>query len=58
MLYRIDNSFVIIDGDKVSHDVLKLDDVKNKIKIEFGNVFDNHFNVDRKKLRSIVFNAP
>ena len=56
MLYSIDNSFVIIDGDKVSHDVLKLDDVKNKIKIEFGNVFDNNFNVDRTKLRSIVFN--
>ena len=28
MLYSIDNSFVIIDGDKVSPDVLKLDDVK------------------------------
>ena len=56
MLYSIDNSFVIIDGDKVSHDVLKIDDVKNKIKIEFGNVFDNNFNIDRQKLRSIVFN--
>lgn len=56
ILYSIDNSFVIIDGDKVSHDVLKLDDVKNKIKVEFGNVFDNNFNVDRTKLRSIVFN--
>ena len=58
MLYSIDNSFVIIDGDKVSHDVLKIDDVKNKIKIEFGNVFDNNFNIDRQKLRSIVFNEP
>lgn len=56
MLYSIDNSFVIIDGDKVSHDVLKINDVKNKIKIEFGNVFDNNFNIDRQKLRSIVFN--
>ena len=27
-----------------------------KIKIEFGNVFDNNFNVDRTKIRSIVFN--
>ena len=58
MLYSIDNSFVIIDGDKVSHDVLKINDVKNKIKIEFGNVFDNNFNIDRQKLRSIVFNEP
>ena len=56
MLYSIDNSFVIIDGDKVSHDVLKIDDVKNKIKLEFGNVFDINFNIDRQKLRSIVFN--
>ncbi len=48
----------VIDADKIVHELLKREDVKEKIKEAFGDVFDNKGEVDRKKLASIVFNNP
>ncbi len=48
----------VIDADKVVHELLKREDVKEKIREAFGDVFDSKGEVDRKKLASIVFNNP
>ncbi len=48
----------VIDADKIVHELLKRDDVKEKIREAFGDVFDSKGEVDRKKLASIVFNNP
>ncbi|WP_457642924.1 dephospho-CoA kinase [Persephonella sp.] len=46
----------LIDADKVVHSLLKRPDIKEKIKEEFGNVFTESGEVDKKKLAQIVFN--
>ena len=48
----------VIDADKIVHELLKREDVKEKIREAFGDVFDSKGEVDRKKLASIVFNNP
>ncbi len=45
--------FSIIDGDRISHDVL--DERKDDIRKAFGNVFSEDGKVDRKRLSAIVF---
>ncbi len=46
----------VIDMDKLAHQVLKNENIKNRIRGEFGDVFDKDGNIDRKKLAKIVFN--
>ncbi|NPA54379.1 MAG: dephospho-CoA kinase [Aquificae bacterium] len=46
----------VIDADKIVHQLLKKEDVKQKIKEAFGNVFDENGEIDKKKLAGIVFN--
>ena len=48
----------VIDADKIVHELLKREDVKEKIREAFGDVFDERGEIDRKKLASIVFNNP
>jgi dephospho-CoA kinase len=49
------NNYQVIDVDKVAHEVMELDFVKNKIRDIFGDdVFDGN-NVSRKKLGDLVF---
>ena len=48
----------VIDADKIVHELLKREDIKEKIREAFGDVFDSKGEVDRKKLASIVFNNP
>ena len=45
-----------IDVDKIAHEVLKNDLIKQKLYQNFGNVFFENGEVDRKKLGKIVFN--
>ena len=56
MLKEYSNKIVILDVDKISHKTLEIDEVKEKIKNYIGDVFDSNNNIDRKKLRKIVFN--
>jgi dephospho-CoA kinase len=45
----------VIDADKVVHRLLKRKDIKDKIRKEFGDVFTEEGEIDRKKLAKIVF---
>ncbi|WP_457625578.1 dephospho-CoA kinase [Persephonella sp.] len=45
----------VIDADKVVHGLLKRKDIKEKIRKEFGDVFTEEGEIDRKKLAKIVF---
>lgn len=53
--YLLTKNYEVIDADKIGHHVLELDDIKNKILLEFGSeiLIDNI--IDRKKLGEIVF---
>ncbi|WP_041083684.1 dephospho-CoA kinase [Thermotoga profunda] len=48
----------IIDVDKIGHEVLQNQEVKNSLREIFGEVIFDGVNVDRKKLASIVFSDP
>ncbi|WP_457622413.1 dephospho-CoA kinase [Persephonella sp.] len=48
----------VIDADKIVHTLLRREDIKEKIRKEFGDVFDSKGEIDRKKLGSIVFKDP
>ncbi len=48
----------VIDADKIVHQLLKKEDVKQKIKEVFGDVFDENGEIDKKKLAAIIFNNP
>lgn len=49
---------LVIDADKIAHEVLKKDCIKNKISLAFdGQIVDNN-EVDRSKLAQIVFADP
>lgn len=51
-----DLNITVIDADKIAHDVLKREDVKQKIVNKFGHsVLDPEGNINRKKLGQIVF---
>ncbi len=51
-----DFNIKVIDADKIAHDVLKYEDVREKIQNSFGNkVINKNDEVDRKKLGKIVF---
>lgn len=56
IIEHIDNA-IYIDVDKIAHDVLKINDVKNKLMERFGNGIISNNNIDRKKLGLIVFNS-
>ncbi|NPA12675.1 MAG: dephospho-CoA kinase [Aquificae bacterium] len=45
----------VIDADKIVHSLLEQEEIKNRIKEEFGDVFTTDGKVDRKKLANIVF---
>ena len=47
---------VVVDADKVAHDVLKLDEVKTLARERWGQtIFDNEGQIDRQALGKIVF---
>ncbi|WP_456400191.1 dephospho-CoA kinase [Persephonella sp.] len=48
----------VINADEIVHKLLKREDIKNRIKEKFGDVFDKEGNIDRKKLASIIFKNP
>jgi dephospho-CoA kinase len=49
--------YVVVDADNIAHQVLTLNEVKERIRSEISDqVFDSDGNVDRKKLGDIVFN--
>ncbi|MDR1491470.1 MAG: dephospho-CoA kinase [Planctomycetaceae bacterium] len=49
---------VVLDADKLGHDVLLLDEVKTLIRNEWGGVpFDINGEIDRRKLAAIVFSG-
>lgn len=46
----------VADCDKIAHEVLLLDDVKDKLRAEFSDaIFNSSNNIDRKSLGGIVF---
>ncbi len=45
----------VISADQIVHKLLKREDIKKKIKKEFGNVFTQEGEIDRKKLADIIF---
>ncbi len=47
--------FMIINADEVGHEVLKKEEVKREIMVEFEGVSDPFGEIDRKKLGKIVF---
>lgn len=50
-----EHNIPVVDADKIGHKVLTYEKVKEKLFENFGNVFDNEKNVDRKKLANMVF---
>ena len=53
--YLISKGYNVIDCDEISHNVLELNEVKEKVNDTFLNVLVNN-KIDRKKLGLIVFN--
>ena len=56
ILKSYSDNIVILEGDKISHQTLQIEEVKNEIRKNIKDVFDELGNIDRKKLRKIVFN--
>ena len=54
--YLLNKNYKVIDSDKISHDVLLLDEVKEKLINSFSLEIITNEQIDRKKLGSIVFN--
>jgi len=48
----------VIDADKVGHEVLNQQDVKDSLRKIFGEAIFSGSQIDRKKLSSIVFSSP
>ena len=46
-----------LDIDKVGHNVLTIEEVKNELIKNYGNSILNNENIDRKKLKEIIFNS-
>lgn len=56
-LEEIDNRFVHIDIDMISHYVLTLPEVKKELLLSFGNSVISNGEVDRKALGNVVFQS-
>ncbi len=54
--YLLNNDYKVIDSDKISHDVLLLDEVKQKLVNCFGYTIIADNQIDRKQLGKIIFN--
>lgn len=54
--YLLENNYKVIDSDKISHNVLLLEEVKQKIEYNFGSKIITNNQVDRKQLGMIIFN--
>lgn len=54
--YLLENNYKVIDSDKISHEVLLLEDVKQKLIDYFGYNIIKDNKIDRKQLGSIIFN--
>lgn len=54
--YLLNNGYKVIDSDKISHEVLLLEEVKEKLIINFGNSIIINNKIDRKQLAKIIFN--
>lgn len=49
---------VVIDADKIGHDVLKYQEVKDELRNQFGSsIFDAEGEIDRKRLGQLVFGS-
>lgn len=56
-LSEYNKSIIHLDIDKVGHNALATDEVKNELIKNYGNDILNGENIDRKKLGEIVFNS-
>ena len=54
-IININNNTIHVDIDKIGHDVLKIDKVKEDLKNTFGDIVINNNTVNRKELSKIVF---
>ena len=55
--YLLNNNYKVIDSDKISHEVLLINDVKQKLINNFSDIIiDNNNQIDRKQLGKIIFN--
>lgn len=54
--YLINKGYQVIDSDKISHDVLFINEVKEKLIDEFSNAIISNNEINRKELGKIVFN--
>jgi len=49
---------VVIDADRLGHEVLRLSEIKSAMKKQWGDdIFDDHGEVDRRKMAKIVFSG-
>ncbi len=48
----------VIDVDSIGHEVLRMQDIKDSLKEVFGEEIFSGFDIDRKKLASVVFSNP
>ena len=51
------NGFYVIDCDKISHDIDKLDEYKKQVLKHFGPEVFNNDTIDRKKLAEVAFSS-
>ncbi len=54
--YLINKGYYVVDADKIGHEILLDEQIKNELKAVFGEVIFENGEVDRKKLGEIVFN--
>ncbi|RUM59969.1 MAG: dephospho-CoA kinase, partial [Persephonella sp.] len=47
-----------VDVDKIVHQLYKRKDIQEKVKKEFGDVFNEDGSLNRKKVAKIIFNNP
>jgi len=55
--YLITRGYRVIDCDKISHDVLLIEEVKEKLVNEFNDLIIKDSEIDRKQLGKIIFNS-
>lgn len=48
----------VIDADEIVHSLYKRKDIQEKVKSEFGDVFNEDNSLNRKKVAEIIFNNP
>ena len=54
--YLINKGYKVIDSDKISHEVLFINEVKQRLINQFGSTIITNNEINRKELGFIVFN--